>query len=91
MLRELIPIIAIVMTMAIPIVAILVHHQRRMAEMLHQNHVQSLQPSAEAQAMRHELLELRKRLNEQTIELDDLCSKLGARQTPPEIASRITN
>jgi len=86
---ELIPIVAILMTFSIPLVAILVNHQRKMAELIHQNHIASMQPNAETEAMRRELSEMKQLIHQQTIAMDDLRSQLGTRQaTPPDVSSR---
>lgn len=86
----LIPVVAIVCTFAVPIVAILVHHQRKMAELIHQNHAQSLQPNQEVQALRHEIAELRQLMNQQTIAMDDLRSRLPARTSEQDVATRFS-
>lgn len=84
---ELVPIIAIMMTMSIPIVAILVNHQRKMAELIHQNHAKSLQPSAEMTAIRNEMAELRRLMHEQMIAVDDLRS--AVKQSTNEVNARL--
>lgn len=72
----LIPIVAL----CIPIVAILVKHQQRMAELMQQgsqnNNSEILR---ELQAMRAEMAQLRERVNQQAIVVDDLS---GLRQNP---------
>ena len=76
--EALIPIVAIVCTFSIPVVAILVHHQRRMAELIHQNHVKANQPNAEVAALRQEVAQLRQLMHEQAIALDDIRSQTRA-------------
>lgn len=85
-----IPIIAIVCVFSVPIIAILVHHQRKMAELIHRNHSQAIQPSAEVQALRHEIGELRQLLHQQTITLDDLRNRLPVTRTEQEVSDRFS-
>lgn len=63
-MEEMIPIVAIVFSLGIPIVAILAHHQRKMAELIHRGQ------GGDGEAMRrelgrlaHENEELRRRVN----------------------------
>jgi hypothetical protein len=79
-LGVLIPIIAL----CIPIVAILVKHQREMAEIMHRgaNDANS-EILRELQAMRAEMAQLRERVNQQAIVVDDLS---GLRQNPSPMA-----
>ena len=77
MLNDLVPIFAIMMVFGIPIVAILTAHQRKMAELIHGRQEQSnnLSPLVqEVQNLRQEVFELRQRVNEQQIDLDDVKS-----------------
>ena len=63
---------------AIPIVAILTAHQRKMAELVHSRqdqHQGQVEPLIqEVKVLRHELAEMRQQLNRQEIALDDLKS-----------------
>jgi uncharacterized membrane protein (DUF106 family) len=74
----LIPLFAIVATFSIPIVAILMAHQRRMAEIIHQQHAQAYQQSPEILALRQEVHELRQLIHEQTIAMDDIRTQTRA-------------
>ncbi|QYK53829.1 MAG: hypothetical protein KF824_02790 [Fimbriimonadaceae bacterium] len=75
---ELIPIVAIMMVFGIPIAAILTHHQRKMAELIHgkQAEAQQMNPAImhEIQSLRGEVARLRDQVNSQTLELEDLRS-----------------
>lgn len=61
---------ATMMVLSIPIVAILTKHQRKMAELVHQN----AQPiaNAETQMLRQEIQELKSLVHQQAIALDNL-------------------
>jgi uncharacterized membrane protein (DUF106 family) len=87
---EFIPIIAIVMTFSVPIIAILVHHQRKMAELIHSQHVQAMQPSAETAALRREIAELRHLMHEQAIAMDDLKNQLALRNLDSGAGARFS-
>ena len=65
-----IPIIALM----IPIVAILVNHQRKMAEIIHGGTNSAAQ--AELYQLRGEVAELRERVNQQAIQLDGVRSQV---------------
>jgi hypothetical protein len=71
---------------AIPIVAILSAHQRKMAEILHRN-----QPmhSGELEAIRQEMRELRMLMNQHTIALDDVRSRQGMSALKSDIEQRL--
>jgi hypothetical protein len=71
-----IPIIAL----CIPIIAILVKHQQNMAELMQKgNQNSNSEILRELQAMRAEMAQLRERVNQQAIVVDDLS---GLRQNP---------
>ena len=72
-LGVLVPIFAL----AIPIVAILTAHQRRMAEIIH-----SRQPvnNMEVDALRQEIQQLRAMVNQQAIAMDDMRSRAAGQQ-----------
>ena len=55
----------------IPIVAILTHHQRKMAELLHGSRQNTL-PNAEIEALRREVQEVKQIVHQQTIAIDSL-------------------
>lgn len=72
---ELIPIVAILMVFGIPMVAILTHHQRKMAELIHgknQENQTTGQMLHEVHQLRQEVERLRQSVNEQRIEMDDI-------------------
>ncbi len=71
--EELIAIIAILMVFGIPMVAILTHHQRKMAELIHSKH-NEINPVVieEVERLRAEVQRLRTELHETTIALDDV-------------------
>lgn len=71
-----------VIALMIPIVAILVKHQQKMAEILHR-----ATPNAEVEAMRREIADLRALVHQQTIQIDSL-KGLGPVGTP-QITARI--
>lgn len=73
-----VPLVAI----AIPIVAIMLSHQRKMAQMYLER--QTAQPSAEIQSLRQEIRELKALVHEQTIALDN-----ALRPTPDTIRERV--
>jgi dsDNA-specific endonuclease/ATPase MutS2 len=77
-LEDFIPIVAIVATFSIPVVAILTYHQRKMTELIHgkANQQQSLQ--VESQRIENEVRELRQLVHQQTIAIDDIRKKLDA-------------
>lgn len=65
------------LVVGIPITAILTHHQRKMAELIHgkmgdQNTNQAL--LHEIQSLRYEVSQLRESVNQQRIDMDDLKS-----------------
>jgi hypothetical protein len=71
--EEMIPIVAILMVFGIPIIALLTHHQRKMAELIH-SRGQDLNPVVmdEVQRLRAEVQQMRRELHETTIALDDV-------------------
>jgi hypothetical protein len=83
--EEFIAVVAIVMVFGIPIVAILTHHQRKMAELIHRNHAE-VNPIVveEVNRLREEVRQLRSQLNETTIALDD-----ARRLRPVDIEHRV--
>ena len=64
--------VAVVLLCGIPIIAILTHHQRKMAELIHRNH-NSLNPAVvdEVNRLRSEVQQLRTELHQTAIALDD--------------------
>jgi hypothetical protein len=82
--EEMIAAIGLVLVCGIPIIAILTHHQRKMAELIHRNH-NEVHPVVvdEVNKLRAEVQHLRERLNETTIALDD------ARRGSADIEQRV--
>lgn len=73
--QAIIPLVGAVMVFGIPIIAIVTHHQRKMAELIHgsQNRAQEIEPLVgEVQRLRHEVAELKQAYYDQQIQLDDL-------------------
>jgi uncharacterized protein YoxC len=70
---EMIGLAAVVLLLGIPIVAILTHHQRKMAELIHAKH-NEINPVVidEVERLRAEVQRLRTELHETTIALDDV-------------------
>lgn len=81
-MENFIPIVAIMMVFGIPLVAILTHHQRKMAELIHSKGVTEISPVVldEVQRLRAEVQQLRQELHETTIALDDM-RKIGPRDS----------
>lgn len=80
---------AIVLMFGIPIIAIVTHHQRKMAEIIHGAHRdpnnQALQQMyGELQQTRAEVAELRDRLNSLELAKDDIAARLA----PPQVHLR---
>jgi hypothetical protein len=71
--EELLAVMAMVLVFGIPIIAILTHHQRKMAELIH-SRGNDLNPVVmdEVQRLRSEVQQLRRELHETTIALDDV-------------------
>lgn len=86
---EIIPVVAIVATFSVPLIAILVHHQRKMAELIHRNHAPQM-VSPEVEMLRREVAELKQLVQQQTIALDDFRSQALPRMRPIEEQVRPT-
>lgn len=69
------PIFAIVFVMAIPIVAILTSHQRKMAEMMREDNNRVQQPTPEVDMLRRDVDVLKNQVNQQTILLDGIATQ----------------
>lgn len=69
-----------ILALTIPIVAILVSHQQKMAQIIHNGQGRSDQVTSEIQALRDEVRSLREIVHQQTIALD---SAVNLRSTPP--------
>jgi hypothetical protein len=87
--EDLIPLAAIVMMFGIPIVAILTTHQRKMAELLNRPPQGQNLTSPEVNQLRYEVSELKQRLDQQTIILDDLRSHLLTSPPEPPLQDRL--
>jgi hypothetical protein len=88
---EMIPIIAIVSTFSVPVIAILVHHQRKMAELIHRQHPASVAPSPEVEMLRREVAELKQLVQQQTIAMDDVRAlALRSAGSSQEVPSRLS-
>lgn len=89
-----VPIVSLALVFGIPLAAILTHHQRKMAEIIHKS--RAPMEMGEVQALRMEVAQLRDRMNEQTLLLDRTATaverlasqSLTAHQTP-ELQVRI--
>ncbi len=93
MLDNLIPIMAVGLPLSIPIIAILTHHQRKMAEIYAgRNQADSTQLHAEVARLREEVRELRATVHEQMIALDGV-SQLTSSTPPPadHLSRRLQN
>lgn len=77
-MEDFIPVVAIVATFSIPVVAILTYHQRKMTELIHGKANQQHTVQAETQRIEHEMRELRQLVHQQTIAIDDVRKKLDA-------------
>lgn len=82
---EYIAIVAIMMVFGIPMVAILTHHQRKMAELIHRNQSSVTNATADEVArLREEVRQLRQELHQTAIALDD-----ARRPTRQDIQQRV--
>lgn len=72
------PVIAAVLLLMIPIIAILTAHQRKMAEIIHRNQAQSGQLDETAAALRAELARLTQAVHQNTIAIDNLTRQSGS-------------
>lgn len=70
-MEELIPLVAIVFALMIPIIAMLTYHQRKMAEIIRKDNLQSL-PSPEVDSLRREISQLRDVVGSLAINVDNL-------------------
>lgn len=80
-----------IVAMLIPIVAILTAHQRKMAEIIHQN--QARQGYGEIETLRQEMRELKQLIHQQAISLEDIRTRQALTQAAPaqgEIQTRLT-
>jgi ubiquinone biosynthesis protein UbiJ len=66
------PLVATVLALLIPIVAMLTYHQRKMAEIMRKDSNQSSLPSAETMQLSHEVAQLREVVSSLAINVDNL-------------------
>jgi hypothetical protein len=87
-LEDILPLTIPILIFMIPIIAILVKHQQRMAEIMRQDDGNT---EMELQKMRHELNELKALVHRQAIELDDLgrLRQLTPPTAPTDVQTRI--
>lgn len=83
-IEDVAPFLIPIVIFMIPIVAILTHHQRKMAELLHGSRQNTL-PNPEIEMLRREVQELKQVVHQQTIAIDNI------RQLPPAaVKDRLT-
>lgn len=73
----------------IPIVAILVHHQQKMAQIIHGSQARQPVPNPEIDALRREVRELKEIVHQQTLAIDNARSTPTLPRTDP-VAERLT-
>lgn len=76
-----------ILALMIPIIAILTQHQRKMAELFHQNPQNQSNP--EISALRLEVQELKQLIHQQAIAMDNLATMQARPTQPPTIQERI--
>jgi uncharacterized protein YlxW (UPF0749 family) len=76
-LDSIIPLISVMMVFGIPLAAILTHHQRKMAELIHGNN-QKHAESQEVSQLQEEVRQLRERSSKLMLEVDDLRHQMRA-------------
>jgi hypothetical protein len=81
----LIPIIAISAPFGLAIIAMLIKHQQRMAELIHQHHGPVLDPRIDA--LQRDMAELKDLIHQQALAIDGL----SRGSTEPRIEERIVN
>lgn len=74
-----------VTALMIPIVAVMAHHQQKMAQILHR----SAADHGELAGLRNEIAELKTLVHQQSITLDTIASQQKALPAPPPIADRL--
>jgi|CXWL01.1.fsa_nt_gi uncharacterized protein YlxW (UPF0749 family) len=86
---SIIALVAIFFVFGTPMVAMLLHHQRKMAETLRGDRSQNDQISQ----LQNQVNQLAHLVHQQTITLDDLRSRtsLASQQAPPQMEERFTN
>lgn len=76
-LENMIPLVSVMMVFGIPLAAILTHHQRKMAEMIHGNN-KTHSESQEVAQLQEEVRQLRERSSKLMLEVDDLRHQMRA-------------
>lgn len=79
-IENFLPFLIPIMAISIPIIAILVSHQQKMAQIIHNSQKNSL-PNPEIDALRREIQELKEITNQQAIALDSLQSRRAIPQS----------
>ena len=84
--EEMVVVVMAMLFFGVPIIAILTHHQRKMAELIHKNHQPEMLPAVaeEINRLRSELQHMRTELNSTRIELDDLRTQRPSAQRSVE-------
>ena len=84
----LVPIMAMFFVFGTPMIAMLLHHQRKMAETLRGDRSQNDQIAQ----LQHQVNQLAQLVHQQTISIDDLRSRsdLGSSLKPPTVTERLT-
>ncbi len=79
-----------VLALAIPIVAILTHHQQKMAQIMRENHY-GQGNAAEVQSLREEVGQLRQQMNQFALALDDVRTALPRTEVQERVSERQIN
>lgn len=75
-LEDMTGLFAVVLSLGIPIVAILTSHQQKMAKVFQENQRAALQNNPETQALREEIRELKSLVHQQSIAIDNIARPL---------------
>ncbi len=70
-MKDILPFVIPIIIFMIPIVAILTHHQRKMAELIHGNKGNA-NTQAEIEVLRQEIQELKQVVHQQTLAIDNI-------------------
>lgn len=79
----LIPLVAVVLMFGLPIIAVLTAHQRKMAELLHQNH--NIAQNPDMAALRMDMQRMNDKINQLTVMMDQSRPHSHLSATPPQI------
>jgi hypothetical protein len=88
---DLAPLIGMVTVMAVPIIAILTSHQRKMAMLIHGAHREQQQGSANNDALVNEIRELKQVVYQQAIALDSLRTEVRQGSVPQSTQAQLSN